>query len=118
MSTKGYDNDHFNEINMPSYPQSKMPKIHLGSGREQWEETESSFLLMWAMLKLQQLLEFQSGRRGGTSDALSLKQIRARFPSVPECIIPGKQSLPGLSWDNTSLQLFMRNPPDGGKIQL
>lgn len=25
MSTKGYDNDHFNEINMPSYPQSKMP---------------------------------------------------------------------------------------------
>lgn len=39
MSTKGYDNDHFNEINMPSYPQSKMPKIHLGSGREQWEET-------------------------------------------------------------------------------
>lgn len=71
MSTKGYDNDNFNEINMPSHPPSKMPEVHLGSGREQWQETKSSFLLTWAMLKLQQLLEFQSGRRGGTSDALS-----------------------------------------------
>lgn len=71
MSTIGYDNNHFNEINMPSYPQSKMPKIHLGNGRKQWQETKSPFLLMWAMLKLQQLLEFQSGRRGGTSDAFS-----------------------------------------------
>lgn len=43
MSTKGYDNDHFNEINMPSYPQSKMPKIHFGRSKEEWQGTKSSF---------------------------------------------------------------------------
>lgn len=117
MSTKGNDNDHFNEINMPSYPQSKMPWVHLGSGREQWQETKSSFLLMWAMLKLQQLLEFRKEGRNKWCFKL-LRQIRARFPSVPDFTIPGKQSLPELSWNNTSLQLFMHNPPDGGKIQL
>lgn len=70
-SMEVYANDHFNEINMPSYPQSKMPAIHLGNNREQLQETKSPFLLMWAMLKQQQLLESQAGRRGGTRDAFS-----------------------------------------------
>lgn len=33
MSMEEYANDHFNEINMPSYPQSKMPENHLCNGR-------------------------------------------------------------------------------------
>ena len=93
MSMEKNANDHFSEINMPSYPQPKMPKIHLCNSRQHLQETKSPFLLTWAMIQLQQLLEFQSGRRGGTGNAFSSQDM------------PGRISLPFLN------ALFQGNEP-------
>lgn len=116
-SMEEYANYHFNEINMLLYPQTKKCPIPILAMVSSSSKKKSPFLLMWAILKLQQLLEFQSRRRGGTRDAFSLWDISAYFLSVSDSTVSGKQSLTELPWDSTPPQLFKQNPPDGGKIQ-
>lgn len=100
MSMEEYANDHFNETNMPSYPQSKMHEIQLCNGRWQLKETKVSLSTDVGDAKAATTtgIPVRKERRNKQCFQL-LRHIREYFPSVSECAVSGKQSLPEPSWD-------------------